>query len=190
MNNDNTSGRPAPQRRQYFDVVRPGMAPASPTSRPVIAQPQQPDPVIAPKPVTPPAAPAPQPAIAPLAQVVQSPQPPIAPTPPVAAPAPQAPPASIVDRLRTQPAQQQPAAGSPAPAPVPVAPPEKPQTPDPQDFFKPDSKPANAKAHKRSIVSEILAIVAIVVLLAAIVDILLDAEIINLPLPHTNFFDY
>jgi len=54
----------------------------------------------------------------------------------------------------------------------------------PQSTFQPPIH------HKGSIWSEVLAILAIVVLVAIIIDILLDADVINLPLPHTSFFDY
>jgi hypothetical protein len=48
----------------------------------------------------------------------------------------------------------------------------------------------SATKHGHSVLSEVLAIIAIIFLVAVIVNILLDAEIINWPVPHTNFFDY
>lgn len=193
MNNDNPLGRAAggPPRRQIFDVVRPGATPASPTSRPVIAQTAISDPNVAMSGVgeaaqlrqarqVPPQSVQPQP-------VQPQPNPPLADDPasrpesqPVSSPpAPYQP--VVVSRPSYRPQNMPPSGNNPLPAeagpPLSVQPPA--QVPVPSHY-----------PNKKGIISEVLAVLAIVLLLAVIMNILLDAEVINLPLPHTNFFDY
>ncbi len=188
MNNDSPK-RPAPQpaRRQYFDVVRPGVAPASPTSRPVITRPPGQDPDVSPAPVRPPQPSGPPPVqnIPPASPAPQQSAPPV-PTSPVEVPQeplipqPQAPPPSPVVQ-QPEPSEQ---IVQPQPAPA-----QQPSMPDPQQFFTPEQNTVAPARHKHSVLSEIMAILVILLLLAVILNILLDAEVIDLPLPHTNFFD-
>ena len=169
-------------RPQSFDVVRPGRTPASPNARPTLA------------PNTPPVADNSMkmgaPAVPPgLMSSLRS-------TPTPVAQSPQPAPAAV----RPQP-MPRPQVAAPAPIgrPTPPAMPQY-QNPDmasmggpvnPTPIFEPttleDQQPAPVK---HSIWSEVLAIIAILVLIGIIVDILLDAKVINLPIPHTNFFDY
>lgn len=177
--------RPNPagaQRPQFFDVVRPGRTPASPTSRPVLPnnRPAVPDtsmkmgaPAVPPgllDQTKAPQAPVPQPASAPAVQ----------PPPAIQTPAPITP--QLVRSVPTgQPLQQR---------FIPPSTPVQSQQISAEQAVAPEASQPQPAHHQHSIVSEVLAVLAIVLLVAVIIDILLDAEIINLPLPHTNFFDY
>lgn len=172
---------PANQRPQFFDVVRPGRTPASPNSRPVLPnkQPAVPDtsmkmgaPAVPPgllrqQPMTS----TPQPA---------SVQPPIQPT--ISRPAP----APSVTQPQTFSRPVAPVATPPIVQQAPVVQPANPVADQPEPGVADQPKPHQ----KHSFWSEFFAIFAILLLVGVIFNILLDAEIINLPVPHTNFFDY
>lgn len=177
--NDNNPQRPA-ARRQFFDVVRPGRTPASPTSRPVLPSNQPPVPDGSMKPSAP-AVPA---KIAPIVSAPQPPAAPPAPPRPPIAPAAQAsvmPPRPAPQSVQSVSAPQHTAPVAPIPAPALIDPPASAQVTEPQQ---------TRAHHRHSLWSEVLAIAAIILLIAIILNILADADIINLPIPHTNFFDY
>jgi hypothetical protein len=175
-NNPNPSPRPS---KAYFDVVRPGRTPASPTSRPVINNSRPPVQDTTFK------APATQQQtlLNPKQKITIQPSTPTTPAAKVntAMPAPVS-----VDRPASQSTMQQRLSTPKADMGKPAVEHEVVQEVDADDgHYLPEQH-----AGGRSVLSEVLAILAIVFLIAVIVDILLDAEIINLPLPHTNFFDY
>lgn len=177
----NNPGRPNPagQRPQFFDVVRPGRTPASPNSRPTLPNNR---PAVADSsmkqgaPAVPPGLMSQKPAITP----VQAP-----------ARVPVLRPQQIAAPIVTQPAQPTPVSQRPQQvfnsSPASTQQPEvsSPVQDEPETFAQ--AQPAH---QKHSFWSEFLAILAILLLVGVIVNILLDAEIINLPLPHTNFFEY
>lgn len=174
---------PAGQRPQFFDVVRPGRTPASPNSRPVLASNRPPVQDASMMKMGAPAVPAnlmtPQPA----ALATPAPRPTPTPTPPVN---PQPVVLATPQLIRSMPAAQR-----FTPSPLSTLPAQQPA----QAISTPESAPSptqepQATHQKHSVWSEVLAVLAIVLLVAIILNILLDAEIINLPLPHTNFFDY
>lgn len=178
---------PAGQRPQFFDVVRPGRTPASPNSRPVLASNRPPVQDASMMKMGAPAVPANLMSQKPAAPAVPA-QPIRPPTPtPVAKPQPVVLAAATPQLVRSMPAAQR-----FAPSPVSTLPAQQPAQAIPPTP-EPTSSPAQespAAHQKHSIWSEVLAVLAIVLLVAIILNILLDAEIINLPLPHTNFFDY
>lgn len=171
--NPSSPPRP-PQRPQFFDVMRPGRTPASPNSRPVLASNRPPVPDNSMK-TGAPALPA---SVKPA-------------TPPAPLPAPK--PQSAPPNWTQQPAAQA--------APVLTIPAEVSREVGQAAMDGQLSSPEQAaqsgsvthpqvKAGKHSIWSEVLAILAIAFLIAIIINILLDADIIDLPIPHTNLFEY
>lgn len=171
-NNPQRPVQAASSRPQFFDVVRPGRTPASPNARPVLPnnRPAVPDtsmkmgaPAVPSSLINKLASPAP----------VSPPTRPVAPSAPIAArPAPLPP---TPRTFPTQPIQQQ------------LTQPSQPATASAEPTV---DRPQPTHQQKHSIWSEVLAVLAILLLVAIIINILLDAEIIDLPLPHTNFFDY
>lgn len=171
---------PAGQRPQFFDVVRPGRTPASPNSRPVLASNRPP---VQDSSMMKMGAPAVPPGL------MNQPAAPTAPAQPTPASAPAVKPQSAgvtsSQLIRSMPATQHftPSPLSTMPAQQPAQAISAPQQASP-------AQESQTAPQKYSIWSEVLAVLAILLLVAIILDILLDAEIINLPLPHTNFFDY
>jgi hypothetical protein len=205
---------PQPPQRKVFDVMRPGRAPASATSKPIIVghKPQVQDnsvttgiahhpPLLdghrkieinpaagAARPMTPPA---PQPQSVPPAPA-QPPQPPVAPQAPAAPSRPLMPPATPVPVVPPLPA---------VPAPHPATPVHVVQTPsngEEDDLLDALPAPDVAPVKEISISPHVpqpktmwrWIIPAIIVLLVAaiILDLLLDASFITLSVPHTHFF--
>lgn len=174
------NGRPSiPPQRGVFDVMRPGRTPASPTSRPVVNS-QKP---VQDTSVTVGASSAPRlnvspPAPARIQTDVPTPQPtPSQPgsssyaTPPAPQPRPaQQPPLSVRQEVGEAAVVGQVAA--------------------PEGVVQESHHEHPAHAQHHSVLSEVLAIVAIVLLIAVILNILVDADVLDLPIPHTNFFDY
>ena len=178
----NNSQRPSPPRprAQFFDVVRPGRTPASPNARPVLASnhpPVQDTSMMKGAPAVPPGLMKAAPAPTPLQQTVPKPMP-------------------------KQPLPQpQPRISTPVTRPAPIMPAQQDVGKaavdsevasesifQPKETFEPQADHQTKPKH--SVWSELFAVLAIVLLIAIIVNILLDADVINLPLPHTNFFEY
>lgn len=173
--NPQRSPQGGPSRPQFFDVVRPGRTPAGPGARPVLASNSPPVPDNSMKASAPP-----------VPAGLKSTQP--TPTPPQPAPKPQP----------VMPAEPIPAVAlsTPEKQDVGKAAVDSQVAPESEPMFVPDTDvqaPVNVQKPqegKHSIWSEVFAVLAIILLIAIIVNILLDADVINLPLPHTNFFDY
>lgn len=171
---DNKPSRQPLPRKQFFDdVVRPGRTPASPNSRPVLPSNRPPVQDTSMKPSAPPVlAGAPQTQPAPQPQVMPPVTRPVQPAPQVSMPPrPTATPPvqSVQSPVLTE--QHHPASEQSAPVAEP-------------------KHDAPAPHGRHSIWSEVLAVVAIVLLIGIILNILVDADVLDLPIPHTNFFDY
>ncbi len=168
----NSPQRPTPgaPRPQFFDVVRPGRTPASPNSRPMLSSNR--------------------PSVQDSSMKKSAPAVPAGLAHPAPKPVAPPPPASV----RPQPI--------PRPQPISVLPPAQQDMGkaavdslvEPEPIFQPQetSDPhADHPTHKsHSVWSEVIAVLAIILLVGIIINILLDAEILDLPIPHTNFFDY
>lgn len=185
-NNPQRPPSPAFARKQFFDVVRPGRAPASATSRPVLASNRPPVQDTSMKLSVPPApinsTPQPQEAFRPVTPVGQPGQ-----SQTVTAPPPPAPRAPSLDGAMPR------TVAAPQVRPQPqnigqVILPGQPAAPQIRGDQPSQQLPDEQKKH--SILSEVFAIFAIVILIAIILNILVDANVLDLPIPHTNFFDY
>lgn len=183
-NNPQQPNLPAGSRPQFFDVVRPGRTPASPNSRPVLPSSR---PAVQDTSMMKMGAPAVPPGL-----MNQPPAPATIQVPTPASPV--APPQSVIAPVVMQPTQSSPMGQQPkrvfSPSPIATQPaPLEPVAP----VVEPDLSVSQAqptKQQKHSFWSEFFAILAILLLIGVIFNILLDAEIIDLPVPHTNFFEY
>lgn len=184
----NGSDRPSiPPKRGIFDVVRPGRTPASPTSRPVVngQRPVQDTSVTVGAPSVPRG-------LMDSKQKISVTSPSSSPSSVSAHSAPQH--NSISRPMHQPPVHSRPYSHQtqqPMQAPQDVG--EAAvvgEVTRPEGVSEPNLHEQPEHEHHRSILSEVLAIIAIVFLIAVIVNILVDADILDLPIPHTNFFEY
>lgn len=188
---------PRPQRK-VFDVMRPGRAPASSTSKPVIVghKPLVRDPAVTM------AAPARRPLMNAGRKVTVRPTAPVAtpatPTPPVSAAQPGSPALPPATDLAAPPLTPSPAPASTAPAvtPAPAAPAPKPAEPAHEDALL-DDLPApvfedhdvvSRKVGHGDFPWKTTALILVIIALALfLVNVLLDADFLSWDLPHTDF---